>query len=186
MNEKKLEAISALMDGEVRDGDQFALDGWTRDEDLRATWGRYHLISESMRGTLPRHMDPSLAAKIAAAIQDEPVMLAPDAPYNRPWLKPIAGMAIAASVATLAVVGIQMNRAGAPDAGLSQGSMASRDTGALRSGTGGQVNLAAGRVSARPLRPEGTVTNPSARKGLVVPAAATNSNGESQQEGHSQ
>lgn len=150
MNEKKLESLSALMDGEVRDRDLDTLEDWTRDEGLRAAWGRYHLISECIRGTLPRQMDPALASRIAVALRNEPVILAPDSGVSRPWLKPLAGMAIAASVATLAVVGIQMNRG--PDTGLGA-SVAGVETAA--GGSGGQVNLAAGQ--ARQAAPANTV-----------------------------
>lgn len=149
MNEKKLEALSALMDGEFQDTDSQALDGWSRDEGLRAAWGRYHLISESIRGTLPRHMDPALAGRIAVALRNEPAILAPDVSAPRPWLKPLAGMAIAASVATLAVVGIQMNRQQDPGAGLG----ASVAGTAASGGSGGQVNLASGSTVPRLQRP---------------------------------
>lgn len=140
MNEKKLESLSALMDGESLEMDRAALDDWTRDEGLRAAWGRYHLISECVRGTLPRHMDPALAGRIAVALRSEPVILAPEATARRPWLKPLAGMAIAASVATLAVVGIQVNRG--QDAGATGAMVA--ESGAGNAGSGGQVTLAAG------------------------------------------
>jgi sigma-E factor negative regulatory protein RseA len=137
------------MDGEIRDTDNQALDGWSRDEGLRAAWGRYHLISECMRGTLPRHMDPALASRIAVALRQEPAILAPDVAAPRPWLKPLAGMAIAASVATLAVVGIQMNRQQDPGAGFG----ASVAGAAASSGSGGQVNLASGNNTPRLQRP---------------------------------
>lgn len=149
MNEKKLEALSALMDGESFDSD--SLDSWTRDEGLRATWGRYHIISDCIRGTLPRQLDPALAGRIAMALRSEPAILAPDVVTLRPWLKPLAGMAIAASVATLAVVGIQISRTETPGAGLGQ-SVAGQLP-AVSGGSGGQINLAAGNGVTRPVRP---------------------------------
>ncbi len=150
MNEKKLEALSALMDGETFDSDIGTLHDWTRDEGLRAAWGRYHIISDSIRGTLPRHLDPALADRIAMALRSEPAILAPDRVVARPWLKPLAGMAIAASVATLAVVGIQMSRSGTPGADL--GSPVASQISATYGGTGGQLNLAAGNDQTRPIR----------------------------------
>ncbi len=151
MNEKKLEALSALMDGECFDSDSGSLNGWTRDEGMRATWGRYHLISDCIRGTLPRHLDTALAGRIAMALRSEPAILAPDAVTSRPWLKPLAGMAIAASVATLAVVGIQVSRTETPGAGP-EPSVASQMP-AIPGGSGGQLNLAAGNGETRPIRP---------------------------------
>jgi sigma-E factor negative regulatory protein RseA len=151
MNEKKLEALSALMDGESFDSDSGSLHGWTRDEGLRATWGRYHIISDCIRGTLPRYLDTALADRIAMALRSEPAILAPDRVTLRPWLKPLAGMAIAASVATLAVVGIQISRTDTPGAGIGQ-SVASQLP-ATSGGSGGQLNLAAGNGVTRPIRP---------------------------------
>ncbi|OGT81508.1 MAG: hypothetical protein A3H91_11375 [Gammaproteobacteria bacterium RIFCSPLOWO2_02_FULL_61_13] len=161
MNEKKLEALSALMDGECFDSDSGSLHGWTRDEGLRATWGRYHLISDCIRGTLPRHMDPALAGRIAMALRTEPAILAPDAVTPRPWLKPLAGMAIAASVATLAVVGIQISRTETPGAG--QDSSVAGQLPASSGGTGGQLNLAAGNGETRPIRPADAARRADAR-----------------------
>lgn len=152
MNEKKLEALSALMDGECFDSDTGSLEGWSRDEGLRAAWGRYHIISDCLRGTLPRHMDPALANRIAVALRTEPAILAPDVVTPHPWLKPLAGMAIAAAVATLAVVGIQISRTETPANSLGQ-QVASRLPAASGGGSGGQINLAAGNGATRPLRP---------------------------------
>ena len=161
MNEKKLEALSALMDGESFDSDAGSLQGWTRDEGLRATWGRYHIMSDCLRGTLPRHLDPALANRIAMALRSEPAILAPDVVAPRPWLKPLAGMAIAASDATLAVVGIQISRTDTPGAGLGQ-SVANQSP-ATSGGSGGQINLAAGNGVTRPLRPADPTSRADAR-----------------------
>ena len=150
MNEKKLEALSALMDGESFDTDSGSLHGWTRDEVLRAAWGRYHIISDCIRGTLPRHLDPGLSGRIAMALRNEPAILAPDAVSARPWLKPLAGMAIAASVATLAVVGIQMSRT--ETQGTTLGPSVANQLPATFGGSGGQLNLAAGKGEPRPIR----------------------------------
>lgn len=147
MNDNKLEALSALMDGEANTSDTAALNGWTRDESLRGAWGRYHLISDALRGNLPSHMDPALANRIALVLRNEAAILTPDFAAPRPWLKPVAGMAIAASVAALAVIGIQFSR---NDAGLGQ-SVANRAP-VTSGGSGGQINLAAGQGEARPLR----------------------------------
>jgi sigma-E factor negative regulatory protein RseA len=151
MNEKKLEALSALMDGESFDSDFASLQGWTGDEGLRKTWGRYHVIADCIRGTLPRHIDPALSDRIAMALRNEPTILAPDAVIARPWLKPLAGMAIAASVATLAVVGIQFSRTGTPGAG--PGPSVAEQMTATPGGFGGQLNLAAGNNLIRPVDP---------------------------------
>ena len=161
MNEKKLEALSALMDGEAFASDAATLDGWSRDEGLRATWGRYHMISDSMRGNLPRYFDPALAIRISVALRNEPAVLAPDAATPRPWLKPLAGMAIAASVAALAVVGVQISRTESPGAG--PGQSVANQLPANYGGSGGQINLAAGNGVTRSLRPADPTSRVDAR-----------------------
>ena len=101
MKERTSESLSALMDGEaVATG---AIDELLASCDARATWARYHLIGDAMRDGLPARVDPGLAARVAARLAGEPALLAPQ--RRRPaFLKPLAAMAVAASVAGLAVV----------------------------------------------------------------------------------
>jgi sigma-E factor negative regulatory protein RseA len=110
------EAISALMDGEAEDAD--ALDVLIQNGSLRRTWGRYHMISDCLGGRLPAQLDRRLADRVAAAIRSEPAIVAP-APERAPrqLLRPLAGLAIAASVAAVAILGVQQQRA--DDTGVS-------------------------------------------------------------------
>lgn len=148
MIDKRLEALSALMDGEADETDAGALGGWSRDEGMRGVWGRYHVISDCLRGNLPRYLDPALTNRISVALRNEPaIVAAPDRAARHAWLKPLVGMAIAASVATLALIGIQMNRTD------SAGAQAVAQAPVSHGGSGGQINLALGRDSARVLRP---------------------------------
>jgi sigma-E factor negative regulatory protein RseA len=164
MNEKKLEALSALMDGETTEPDAGTLHDWSRDEGMRAAWARYHIIADCLRGSLPRYIDPALANRISMALRSEPsIIAAPQTAVRRAWLKPVAGMAIAASVATLAVIGIQMNRGAAGGAHVAAGPHA---TGAA---SGGQFNLASGSVRPRPQRyaAPGTAIDPRMNRYLI-------------------
>jgi sigma-E factor negative regulatory protein RseA len=118
MNRQQSEQISALLDGEAGDGDQTTLHLLTRNESARRVLARYQLISDCLKGNLPSHIDARFAQKIAAALRDEPTVLSPAAAAPRSWLRPVAGFAIAATVAALAVIGIQTNNAArgtAPD-----------------------------------------------------------------------
>lgn len=98
------EQLSALMDGEI---DSVSLEKLTPDETIRATWQRYHMISDIMhqRPVLSPHVD--LTAKIANLLKNEPTVLAPTTHPIQAFLKPVAGVAVAASVAVMVVVGIQ-------------------------------------------------------------------------------
>jgi len=100
------EQLSALVDDELSDVERPLLLGrLERDDGLRACLGRYQLISEVMRGT-----GQAATLGVADAVQQA---LADDAPIQVPatgltnravWWKPLAGMAVAASVALVAIL----------------------------------------------------------------------------------
>ena len=46
----------------------------------------------------------SIAGRVHDSLADEPVVLAPQRRKQRPWLKPVAGIAVAASVAVVAIL----------------------------------------------------------------------------------
>ena len=105
MTEKHGDLTSALLDGEL-----------DRDSQLRAVseilsagaeelerFGRYRLIGDVMRGE-SSVLAASVAGKVNVALRDEPVVLAPPPKQARRWVRPLGGLAVAASVATLAVV----------------------------------------------------------------------------------
>ena len=120
------EAISALADGE-RGGDnsEALIDKIIHDPEARKTWERYHLIRDAIKERLPEKIPTTLAARVHDAIAAEPISL--DARRKRPrLLKPIAGLALAASVATLAIVGVRSFDTGV--APVTQVATASRPT----------------------------------------------------------
>ncbi len=110
MSEKRKESVSALVDGELTGDSQSTIDDLLKTPALKANWARYHLISDSLKGNLPEAADSGLAARISASIQAEPTVLAPQAASKNRFYKPLAGFAIAASVAAMAILGIQQNQ----------------------------------------------------------------------------
>lgn len=98
------EKLSKLMDGQDLSAD--ALADVARDEQARATWARYHLIGDVLRDGLGDVAPNTFAASLADKIDLEPTVLAPQK-SKRTLAGPVAGFAIAASVATLAVIGLQ-------------------------------------------------------------------------------
>jgi len=105
MSKETREHLSALVDGEIsKETSRFLVRRLGADDELRETWTRYHLIRDCLR-----HQDDSMAGadlseRIGLALEDDqPVHIKSRALPNR-WLKPFAGMAIAASVALMAVV----------------------------------------------------------------------------------
>ena len=130
MSKSSQEWVSAAVDGEV---DSQAIKQLCSDADSHAQWQRYHLIGDTMRGELPETVDLGLFSKISAAIDLEPTVMAPksqasdsnilvDAIANEPskvadispaksnvvpFFKQFGQYAIAATVAMVAIVGVQ-------------------------------------------------------------------------------
>lgn len=113
MNETKHEQLSAFMDDETGGRQRELVDDLLRDPELLDTWSRYHLISDCLRRNMPARRDRELPEKVAAALESEPAILAPTR-FPSAVVKPVAGFAIAASVAALAVFGIQQQQVNVP------------------------------------------------------------------------
>lgn len=94
--------LSALLDGELEIHEEPTLWAAMRaTPHLRQTWQSYKLIGDAIRneGGLAR----DITGKVMGELADEPVVLAPRSRSARKW--PNAVMAMAASVAGIAVVG---------------------------------------------------------------------------------
>lgn len=104
MSDKTREHISSLMDGEIsRESSRFLVRRLGSDEELCATWARYHVVRDCLRHQEGSFSTEDLCGRVNLALQDE----APASASRRlptAWLKPFAGAAIAASVALMAVV----------------------------------------------------------------------------------
>jgi len=114
MSEKTREHISSLMDGEVNaETGRFLLRRMGSDADLCATWARYHLVRDCLRHEDGAGYDTELCRRVNRALQDEPAVRA-GAWAARRWLRPVAGGAIAAVVALMAVVAVDPGQRSAP------------------------------------------------------------------------
>lgn len=103
MSESNREYLSRLMDGELdRSARRFLLRRLAADADMKATWRRFHVVRACLHREVLAAGD--LSARVARALEGEP---APARGRSMPgWFRPVAGSAIAASVALLAIVGI--------------------------------------------------------------------------------
>lgn len=117
MTDKLLEQVSALADDELDPREaELLLARMGREPALRDAWERYHLVGEAMRRALPPGTRPRFAERVAAAVERE------EAPAGSRFgrarlllnLRPLAGMAVAASVAMLAVFTLQEPQPTAP------------------------------------------------------------------------
>ncbi|MBZ0070480.1 MAG: sigma-E factor negative regulatory protein [Thiohalobacteraceae bacterium] len=116
MSEHIKEQISAFFDGELPAVEQqLLLQRLRRDPALRAQWGRYQLIGDGLRQGLPPYVDLGLADRVMADVEALPAHRG-GANVGR-LAKSFVGLAVAASVAVVAVLAVQQLEA--PQGGAS-------------------------------------------------------------------
>ncbi len=109
------EKLAFLLDDYPGDNADAALDEVTGDVNLQYRARRYRLIGETMRNELPQAVDTGFHSAVMARVraevgstrQQQPVDSQPRAPAASVWnwisLKPLAGLALAATVAVVTV-----------------------------------------------------------------------------------
>jgi sigma-E factor negative regulatory protein RseA len=110
------EAISALMDGELDRAEdagrrRACLDRLCRDEGARGQWALWHATADALRSSEVAAMhSSSFSARMAQALEAEPMIVAPNALHQRRLLSRVVlpGAAAAAAVAMLAFVAVPM------------------------------------------------------------------------------
>ncbi len=109
------EQVSALMDDELEpDSTQFILSRLGHDTRLRATLDRYQLIRDCLRDQGRRMPDGDRVRRgVRQALAHSPTPRL--ARNRRAWLKPLGGVAVAASVAMMTLVGVERMRQPALD-----------------------------------------------------------------------
>ena len=104
MNDEIREQLSALADDELNEVEQPLLLGrLQRDAGLRACLGRYQLIGEVMRGT-GATATLGVAERVQQALADDQMPVNARVSAKTALWKPVAGLAVAASVALVAVL----------------------------------------------------------------------------------
>lgn len=97
-----MEQISALMDNELSPQDSSQVLRRLDDtSEARECWETYHLIGDAMRGQAG---GINVAARVSAALKNEPTVLAPQRP-EKPGKAFTYALSAAASVSAIAVVG---------------------------------------------------------------------------------
>ena len=101
------EEISAFVDGELRGPARARIVGRLYgDSELRRVWERFHLIGDTVRKVGPVPGAGSIAGKVGEAVSGERIVpIEPRA--RRPGIGPLSGLALAASVAAVAILGIR-------------------------------------------------------------------------------
>lgn len=103
MSESVRQSLSALMDNEAEPFE-------TRrtlqqlDDETAKVWARYHLASAALRGEAPYHRNIDISAAVQQALEQEPAYAA-----SKSWSvwKPLASVAVAASVTAMVMLGVQ-------------------------------------------------------------------------------
>jgi|GEM_PF-2121613 sigma-E factor negative regulatory protein RseA len=126
MSDRFKQQASALLDNHFRDSDVDAerpfdadLSALLDDQHAQAAWSRYALVGHIMRGDAQAHQQIDISVRVAEQIQQEAQptnnkVVQPSATQGGAqaraasrWLKPAGSIAIAASVALVAVLSIQ-------------------------------------------------------------------------------
>ncbi len=110
MNDRVQEQVSALVDDELPAAETTLLvERLSRDAELRARLGRYQLISDVLNNRVGAPVSEGLADRVMRALDDEPSHQSTLAAAGawRKLLKPVAGVAVAASVALVALLSVQ-------------------------------------------------------------------------------
>jgi sigma-E factor negative regulatory protein RseA len=110
MSEQIREQVSAFLDGELPNTEtELLLKRLTRDGELRESFGRYALIGEALRGAGSHLLTRGFAARVNLAIDGEPAQVPGHVHQARAsrWWRPLAGVTVAAGVATVAIVALQ-------------------------------------------------------------------------------
>jgi sigma-E factor negative regulatory protein RseA len=110
MNDALRMQVSAFVDGELPENEtELLLRRLSQDPALRQLVDQYLMIGRAIRGEREIPGMNELRGRIARALGEEPpieTVAAPE-PRRTRWIKPVAGLAIAASVAAMAVVGLR-------------------------------------------------------------------------------
>ena len=104
MSKESLEHLSSLMDGELsNEAGSFLTRRLFSNEEMCGSWERYHLIRDCIRQPGSKQMVTGFSARVSATLETEEVPTVSAWRTNR-WLKPVSGLAIAASVALVAIM----------------------------------------------------------------------------------
>jgi sigma-E factor negative regulatory protein RseA len=111
MNEELDSQLSAMFDDELPAAEcELLARRLSRDEQLKARWGRYAVMSAAIRAEGGVRLNAALASRVSAAISSEPALAAEPAPQpkkrweGRAWWRPVASVAAVAGVAAVSIL----------------------------------------------------------------------------------
>jgi sigma-E factor negative regulatory protein RseA len=110
MNEELDSQLSAMFDDELPASEcELLARRLSRDEQLKARWGRYAVIGATIRAERGVRLNAALASRVSAAISSEPALAAEPTPqpkkrFANAWWQPVASVAAVAGVATVSIL----------------------------------------------------------------------------------
>ena len=105
MSKESLEHLSSLMDGEMsRETGLFLTRRLASDDGMCDTWERYHLIRDCIRQPGSKHVVTGLCVHLMDEEEAHIQTGGQSSWRQNSWLRPVSGIAIAASVALMAIV----------------------------------------------------------------------------------
>jgi sigma-E factor negative regulatory protein RseA len=111
MNDELKERVSALVDGELEMRSTVKIvDVLVESSELQRHWSRYHLVRDVLRSKIYPDDRSELCERVRQCLMDEPAHFPTQRRISGRWrgaLKPIGGMALAASVALVAIVAVR-------------------------------------------------------------------------------
>ena len=120
MNEELDSQLSAMFDDELAPAEcELLARRLSRDEQLKARWGRYAVIGAAIRSERGVRLNAALASRVNALVSAEPAYASGGAVQRaardgRRWWQPLAGGALAAGVAAASILWLRTQDAGAP------------------------------------------------------------------------
>lgn len=99
------EVLSAAIDGEHDGASEDVLQGIAGHGGSRERWARYHLIGDVLRDGLVDVAPKDFSEQLRAQIDQEPTILKPRKSASS-YRRSLTGLAIAASVATIAIISV--------------------------------------------------------------------------------
>ena len=98
MNEQLRESLSALMDDSANELELERILKNVDNDELRGTWVRYHAARSALSGQSLQHMQLDISASVREAVLKESAPSEPTVSRLQQWMKPVASLAVAASV----------------------------------------------------------------------------------------
>ena len=128
------EKVSSLLDDEqvLDDG---LLDSLMNNDETKAKWARYNLVSDILNDRDQHKVDSNWFTELSAQLDNEPTVLAPHVSrtFTQKVVKQVSGFAVAATVATVAILSVQQAQFSEIDnatqfaTGISQSTISSSD-----------------------------------------------------------